>query len=97
MFQSLLNQANVGLGAAAGAPPQLAMAANQSPINSTVLPWLKESGLADALGSWIGGKVGGSTPSTYNPGALTLGGNYNVQLPATDWASIQPPNINYGF
>lgn len=59
MFQQLLNQANVGVGSAAGAPPQLAAAANQSTFNSTILPFLQNSGAFDALGNWIGGKLGG--------------------------------------
>lgn len=80
MFQMLLNQANVGVGSGAGAPPQLAAAANQSTFNSTVLPFLQNSGAFDALGNWINGKTGSNaTPApAYSPYGPYSGG---YQLP----------------
>jgi hypothetical protein len=71
LFQMLMNQANVGVGSAAGAPPQLASQANQSTFNSTILPFLQNSGAFDALGNWIGGGGNQATPapaqSPYGP------------------------------
>ena len=62
LFSPLLNQAGLGASAATGAPAQLAMAgaqANMVPYQG-VADFLSNSGAFDALGRWIGGKIGGT-------------------------------------
>lgn len=70
-FQQLLQQGQLGVGAASGTPASVALANAQAQGT----PWLagmtglKESGAFDALGRWIGSKVGtwGSAPATAPP------------------------------
>jgi len=99
MFQMLLNQGNFGAGLGVGAPAQLAAMANQSPINTAVLPALQSSGVFDKLGGWLGGKIGGSIPegmdtamnSTLSPGPYA-GGYRGGTFPTPQYQYQLPPS-----
>jgi len=93
MFQQLLQQGQLGVGGAAGAPPQLAAAANQSIVNSTILPALQQSGVFDRIGGWLGGAA---QPAATAPGSVgPMAGGYatgpGVNLPQ------QPAQYQYNW
>lgn len=77
LFQNLIQQAGLGVGAQSGVPPQLAMyqaQANMAPYQAG-FNFLNQSGIFDRLGSLFGGGGGGGAPLGSSPSA-----NFNPNL-----------------
>ena len=94
LFQNLLQQGNMGVGAGAGTPGAVALAganAQTRPLEAG-LGFLNESGAFDALGRWIGSKYGTKPSGTQGTDGIGLS---QPQLDSV-FAQIPKPVVNVG-